>query len=265
MFRNAYPRWALAAPESSAGGDPVASILEFVAKFVSLSESEHQLIRDLTRVERYAKGTVLLAEGDVARESWLVIQGCVRVFRDIGGEARTLALHTELHLVIPPTYGTSDASPVTIECLEDVVVSASTPEEEARAFADHPAFESVCRVMGEALRAHLQQAHIDAVTLTPEQRYLELVARRPELLQRVPQYHVASLLGVQPAGDPAHGARRREISHRRQHGLLGQDAERTGAPGRRRLPYRRWTPSTHLRESAARHDGARLLRAECGE
>lgn len=198
MLRNAYPRWALAARESSAPGDPVASILEFLAKFVSLSESEQSLIRDITRVERYGKGSVLLAEGDVARESWLVLEGCVRVFRGTSSDARTLALHTELHLVMPPTYGTSAPSPVTIQCLEDVVASASTREEEARAFAEHPSFESICRVMGDALMAHLQQAHIDAVTLTPEQRYLELVARRPELLQRVPQYHIASLLGIQP-------------------------------------------------------------------
>ncbi|MCK6533795.1 MAG: Crp/Fnr family transcriptional regulator [Polyangiaceae bacterium] len=169
-----------------------------MSRFVPLSEHEQQLIRDVTRVERYGKGTVMLAEGDVARESWLVIQGCVRVFRGDGDDARTLALHTELHLVIPPSYGTGAPSPVSIECLEDVVASASTAAEEARAFAEHPAFESVCRVMGDAFRAHLQQAHIDAVTLTPEQRYLELVARRPDLLQRVPQYHIASLLGIQP-------------------------------------------------------------------
>ncbi|MCC6903177.1 MAG: Crp/Fnr family transcriptional regulator [Polyangiaceae bacterium] len=184
--------------ESSDPGDPVASILRFVGQYVALGESEQRLIRELTRVERYAKGTCLLAEGDVATESWLVIEGCVRVFKGTGDEARTLALHTELHLAIPPTYGTGAPSPVTLECLEAVVASASTPDEEARAFAEDPSFESVCRVMGDALRAHLQQAHIDAVTLTPEQRYLELVARRPDLLQRVPQYHVASLLGIQP-------------------------------------------------------------------
>ena len=46
--------------------------------------------------------------------------------------------------------------------------------------------------------ARLQVAHVDALTLTAEQRYLDLVARRPELLQRVPQYHIASFLGVQP-------------------------------------------------------------------
>jgi CRP-like cAMP-binding protein len=52
--------------------------------------------------------------------------------------------------------------------------------------------------MGEVLMARLQQAQIDAMTRTPEQRYLDLVAHRPDLLQRVPQYHIASFLGIQP-------------------------------------------------------------------
>ena len=180
------------------GHDPVDRILAYLAQYVSFDEAERQLIRKITRIERYRKGTRLLAEGEVARENWLVIQGCVRVFRLADGEDRTLAFHTELHPAIPPTYGTDAPSPVAFECVEDVVASASTPEEEARGFAEHPALESVCRVMGEVLMARLQKMHIDTVTRTAEERYLDLVASRPDLLQRVPQYQIASFLGIQP-------------------------------------------------------------------
>lgn len=180
------------------GSDPIERILAFLAQFVALDEAQQRVVRRVTRVERYPRGRVLLAEGAPAGESWLVIEGCVRVFRRIDGDERTTAFYTELYPAVPPTYGSDAPSPVSFECLEDVVASASTPAEEARAFAEHPAFESVCRVMGEVLMARLQQAHIDAMTRTPEQRYLELVARRPDLLQRVPQYHIASFLGIQP-------------------------------------------------------------------
>jgi CRP-like cAMP-binding protein len=178
--------------------DPVDRILAFLAQFVSLGEAERQLILRLTRIEHYPKGTQLLAEGEVARETWLVVQGCVRVFRRVDGADRTLAFYTELHPAIPPTYGTNTPSPVAFECLEEVVASASTREEEARGFAENPAFESICRVMGDVLMARLQEAYIDVSTRTAEQRYLDLVARRPDLLQRLPQYHIASFLGIQP-------------------------------------------------------------------
>jgi CRP-like cAMP-binding protein len=178
--------------------DPVDRILAFLAQFVSLSEAERQMVRKLTRIARYPKGTFLLAEGAVARETWLVVEGCVRAFRRVDGLERTVAFYTELHPAIPPTYGTEAPSPVAFECLEDVVASAATREEEVRGMAENPAFESVCRVMGEALMARLQKAYIDVLTRTAEQRYLDLVARRPDLLQRVPQYHIASYLGIQP-------------------------------------------------------------------
>jgi CRP-like cAMP-binding protein len=175
-------------------GDPIERILAFLAQFVAFEDAERQLIRRITRIERYRKGTILLAEGDVARENWLVVEGCVRVY---AGD-RTVAFHTEFHPAIPSTYGTDAPSLVGFECLEDVVASVSTPDEEARAFAEHPALESVCRTMGEVLMARLQQSHIETVTRSPEQRYLDLAARRPDLLQRVPQYQIASLLGIQP-------------------------------------------------------------------
>ncbi len=178
--------------------DPVDRVLAFLSQHVALDQTDRQLVRKLSRIERYPRGTVLLAEGAAARESWLVVQGCVRAFRRGGGDDRTLAFYTEFHPAIPPTHGTDAPSPVTFECLEEVVASASTPEEEARGLAEHPRFESICRVMGEALLANLQRTQIEILTRTAEQRYLDLVARRPDLLQRVPQYHIASFLGIQP-------------------------------------------------------------------
>jgi len=180
------------------GPDPIDRILAFLSEAVPLDEAQRQAVRDATRIERYPRGTLLLAEGQRACESWLVVQGCVRVFRVVDGRERTVAFHTEFHPAIPPTYGTDAPSPVSFECLEDVVASATTRPEEVRGFAEYPAFEGVCRVMSQVLMARLQAVHIDTLTRTAEQRYLDLVARRPDLLQRVPQYLVASFLGIQP-------------------------------------------------------------------
>lgn len=191
-LHNAHTKGAEGAPSAA------DRILAFVSQFVSLKDSDRKLIQELTRIERYPKGTILLAEGAVASESWLVIEGCVRVFRRVRGGERTVALHTELEAAIPPTYGTNAPSPVVFECLEDLVASASTPEEEARAFANHPSFESVCRVVGDALMAEMRKSQVDTLTRTAEERYLDLVAHRPNLLQRVPQYYIASYLGIQP-------------------------------------------------------------------
>lgn len=176
----------------------VERTLAFLAKSVTLDEDQKAVVRASSRIERHPKGTVLLAQGDVARRSWLVVSGCVRVFATIGGEARTLDLLTEFHPAMPPTYGTDAPSPVAFECLEDLVASGGTSDDESATYAAHPSFQSVCRIMGQVLLARMQEAHIDVLTRTPRERYLDLVARRPELLQRVPQYHIANWLGIQP-------------------------------------------------------------------
>lgn len=44
-----------------------------------------------------------------------------------------------------------------------------------------------------------QQIDFDSFKISsPEQRYLTLIGKRPDLIQRVPQYQLASFLGIKP-------------------------------------------------------------------
>lgn len=43
-----------------------------------------------------------------------------------------------------------------------------------------------------------QQQLAEYITLKPEQRYQKLQDERPDLINRVPQYHIASYLGIKP-------------------------------------------------------------------
>ena len=75
-----------------------------------------------------------------------------------------------------------------------------TPElkEEMEIFKKFPKFETLCRLMSEELLAK-EQIDFDKFKIyTPEQRYLNLMEKRPDLIQRVPQHQLASYLGVKP-------------------------------------------------------------------
>ena len=41
-----------------------------------------------------------------------------------------------------------------------------------------------------------QKQHMEFLTKTAEERYLDLLKNRPELLQRIHQKHIASYLGI---------------------------------------------------------------------
>jgi hypothetical protein len=61
-----------------------------------------------------------------------------------------------------------------------------------------PKFELMCRKLSEELLAKQQMDFDEFRTSSPEQRYLNLLKKRPDLLQRVPQHQLASYLGIQP-------------------------------------------------------------------
>ncbi len=65
-------------------------------------------------------------------------------------------------------------------------------------FEKFPKFETLCRVLSEQLLAKKQSSFEEFKTTSPEQRYLNLLQRRPDLLQRVPQHQLASFLGITP-------------------------------------------------------------------
>ena len=50
----------------------------------------------------------------------------------------------------------------------------------------------------EAAFAEQKESLASYYTDSPEQRYLKLIRSRPGLVQRVPQYHLASYIGVKP-------------------------------------------------------------------
>ena len=54
------------------------------------------------------------------------------------------------------------------------------------------------RAAAESLFIHKQMQQIELLTLTAEERYLKLLDREPEIVQRTSQKHIASYLGITP-------------------------------------------------------------------
>jgi CRP-like cAMP-binding protein len=65
--------------------------------------------------------------------------------------------------------------------------------------SDIPVYgEMIRRVAAEGLFVHKQNQQIRMLTQTVKERYLELQATQPNILQRIPQKYIASYLGITP-------------------------------------------------------------------
>ncbi|MFZ4544064.1 MAG: hypothetical protein ACOYOA_08455 [Saprospiraceae bacterium] len=65
-------------------------------------------------------------------------------------------------------------------------------------FKSFPRFETISRIVMETVFAEQMKFMTSYLTDSPEQRYLHLLNTRPNIFQRVPQYQIASYIGVKP-------------------------------------------------------------------
>lgn len=173
-------------------------LFDFIEKYMPLTAEEKEVMASMDVIRQVKKGTTLLSRGECSNEGYFVLKGCIRTYYIIDGEEKTTAFYTEMEGVTPPCVITKEASEYCVDCLEDSIITVSTPDMESEMFQRFPRFETLCRILSEELLIK-EQFNFDAFkTSSPEQRYLRLMEKRPDLIQRVPQYQLASYLGIAP-------------------------------------------------------------------
>ena len=140
----------------------------------------------------------MLKEGQKSKDSYFVLKGCIRTYYVVDSEEKTTAFYTEMDALTPPCVVTQTPSEYYISCVEDSILTVSNSGMEAEVNSKFPKFDTMCKMLSEELLAK-QRIDFDAFkTSTPEQRYMNLIEKRPDLIQRVPQYQLASYLGIKP-------------------------------------------------------------------
>jgi CRP-like cAMP-binding protein len=154
-------------------------LFDFISKYISLTEDEKNAILSLDLFRSVKKGTILLKEGQKSKDGYFILKGCIRKYYVINGEEKTTDFFTEMEGLTPHCVTNNAPSEYFISCVEDK-------------------FDIMCRMLSEELLAKEQISFDEFKTSSPEQRYLNLLQNRPDLIQRVPQHQLASYLGIKP-------------------------------------------------------------------
>ncbi len=170
----------------------------FISKYISLTEQEQNAILSLDLFRSVRKGTILLKEGQKSQEEYFVLKGCIRKYYMIDGEEKTTAFFTEMEGLVPHCVTSKTPSEYFIGCVEDTILTVTNPNMGVDVNSRFPKFEIMCRMLSEELLAKQQIDFDEFKTSSPEQRYLNLLQSRPDLIQRVPQHQLASYLGIKP-------------------------------------------------------------------
>lgn len=173
--------------------------LAYFSKISPLTDEEQAGILESMQMKSFKKGDFLVKEGQFSNKTYFILEGCVREYILKDGDEKTTNFFTEEQWAISlNTFSPQNAAKHNWVCMEDTVVVEGDEERGQALFKRFPRFETISRTIMEGAFAEQKAALDSYYTDSHEQRYLKLLQSRPELLQRIPQYHLASYIGVKP-------------------------------------------------------------------
>ena len=177
----------------------IEKLIAYFSKFQPLSEEERKIIRNGTKISIVKKGTVLLKEGQIPKDNYFIIEGCIRQYYLKDGEEKTSNFFTEEDWILPFTsVENSGLSKYYLECIEDSHVVVANDDEGNDFLEEFPKFQKTSQQILEKEIVKQQNELAKFINQSPLQRYSDLQKNRPDLLNRAPQYQIASYIGVKP-------------------------------------------------------------------
>lgn len=176
------------------------TLLEHVNNFVSLNEEEMLLLQSSFRTRKLKKKQFLLIIGEVARLESFVTKGCLKTYYIDGkGEEHIVQFAVE-NWWTGDLYSflTQTPSIYNIEVLEDCEVLQIDKEILDNLYIQLPKMERYFRMLVQNAYIASTRRVLGTISQPAEERYLDFIKKYPDLEQRIPQYMVASYLGITP-------------------------------------------------------------------
>ncbi len=177
----------------------ISALIKHLGRYVSLSPEEADFLEKNVPVRRVKKNEFLLKEGDVSDSFYFVIEGCIRLFYLNDIEEKTAFFYSENDFVSSyESFTRQIPSGHSFQAMEDSVVAVISTKTASDLLSFSGKFQQLAIIMMEEELITCQEIISSFVKHNAEQRYLELMDKKPDLIQRIPQHHLATFLGVTP-------------------------------------------------------------------
>jgi len=173
------------------------SFIHTIMQLADFSDAELGAIITKFEPRSIKKKTNLLPIGSVAREVYFIISGCMRNYYEKDGEDISAYFFTEGTFAgAYDSFASQQPSRYAIEALEDCEVLVISYQHYQDLFIESPKMNELMRKILEERFIALHQLYTSLILNSPEERYLNLLHERPELLNRIPQHQIATFLGI---------------------------------------------------------------------
>jgi CRP-like cAMP-binding protein len=166
----------------------------------NIAEPEFQLLIKKVEFRNIEKGEVLLRPGEICRHSFFVENGLLRSYTvDDAGKEHIIQFGSENWIVSDRSSAFfNEPSDLFIDAIEDTEVVLISSDFINEASEISSSFRNYNQI---ALQNHIrhQQKRINLLlSASAERRYMNFIKLYPDLTLRVPQWMIASYLGITP-------------------------------------------------------------------
>jgi len=172
-----------------------------IQAYIKLTEEELDYVTRFYKKKELGKNEILIQPGQFVKNWYYVEKGCLVFYTLKDGNEKVLEFFTEDDFFTDLySYIKEKPSNVYFRATEPTEVFAINKEDVQKAYDYSQQIERFGRLSMQdtVVQTYQRVAHLNY--LSNEERYLRLIQKRSGLLQRVPQYMIASYLGLTPVG-----------------------------------------------------------------
>jgi len=176
------------------------NILANIRRYVSLTTADEQDFISIVRTTHVKKRQFIVQPNFVCSHQTYVVKGAFRsYFVCDHGDEYTIQFAIEDWFISDfNSYINQTPASLFVEALEDAVVQQIEFNDVEALCAKNPKFERFFRLVAQKSFAFSQRRVLSNLGKSAEARYTEFLKLYPSIVQRVPQYTLASYLGMSP-------------------------------------------------------------------
>ncbi|MFM8911478.1 MAG: Crp/Fnr family transcriptional regulator [Flammeovirgaceae bacterium] len=169
-----------------------------INKTVPLNSDEEKTITSKATVRKFLKGQFLVQQGDVCKHESFVLSGCLKTFyTDAEGQEHIVMFAIENWWTADlGSFITQTPARYNVQCLDNTEVVQLSFEALEELYQKVPKLERFFRIIIQRAFASSWHRITDLHSIPAKERYLKFREQYPAIEQRVPQYMIASYLGI---------------------------------------------------------------------
>ncbi|WP_411031480.1 Crp/Fnr family transcriptional regulator [Spongiimicrobium sp. 3-5] len=172
----------------------------YIRRYIDLTEEEDALFQSYLTPATLKKKEYVLQQGETCKSRYFISQGCIRLYYiDQKGSEQIVHFGVE-HWWITDYDSLLSQTPshLNIQAIEKTELLELKETALIQLYAKIPALERLFRVIMERTYVACQRRLEYMFSLNSEQMYETFITSNPQFAQRIPQYMLASYLGITP-------------------------------------------------------------------